>query len=75
MNLIDKDGKVIPHNSLITWNVWDSDDFKTWQMIGIVHDYTQLSAPFHGTTQHVIYLGGGIDFGGGIGNLISFEDV
>jgi hypothetical protein len=74
-SLVDKNGDTIPNGSLITWNTWDSDDYVTWKMVGVVKDYTQLEGVFHSDTQYVIYLGGGIDFGGGIGNRIPFWDV
>ena len=74
-NLIDKEGNVIPHNSLITWFVWDSDDSTTWQFFGVVKDYTQLSPPFRANKQCVVYLGGGLDFGSGVGQECSFKEV
>lgn len=74
-SLVDKSGGVILNGSLITWNSWDNDDYITWKMIGIVRDYNQLEGVFHSDTQYVIYLGGGIDFGGGIGNQVPFWDV
>lgn len=75
MSLIDKYGNMIPHGSVITWNVWDNDDCKMWTFIGIVTDHTQLTGYFKGDKQHVIYLGGGIDFGSAIGNMVDFDEV
>ena len=75
MSLIDKYGNVIPHGSVITWNVWDNDDCRMWSFIGIVTDHTQLTSYFKGDKQHVIYLGGGIDFGSAIGNIVGFDEV
>lgn len=75
MNLKDKNGQVIPHGSIIRWNVEDYDDNTTWQFTGIVVDHALLNYPFHDTKQHVIYLGGGIDSGGAIGKKIPFNNV
>lgn len=71
----DVDGNEIEHGSLISWNVYDSDDFNYWQFYGIVHDTTQLREPFKGNVQKVVYLGGGCDFGMGIGNNLTFDEV
>lgn len=73
--MLDKDGHNIPHESLITWNVWDSDDYTTWKMYGILHDYTQLDGVWKRDKQFVVYLGGGIDFGAAIGKQLLFEEV
>ena len=73
--MLGKNGEIIPHGSLITWNVWDSDDFKTWTMYGVLHDYTQLQGVFHREDKFVVYLGGGIDFGEAIGKKLSFEEI
>lgn len=61
--LIDKHGAEIEPNTLIMWKCWDSDDFITWTFYGIVRK------------DHVVYLGGGIDFGAGIGKKLSIEGV
>ena len=74
MNLIDKHGNTIPNGSIIRWHAEDSDDFVVWTMTGLVVDHTQLNPPFNGETQHVVYLGGGCDFGA-IGKKKSFEEV
>lgn len=74
-HLIDKHGNVVPHGSLITWNVWDNDDLKTWNFIGTVFDATQLTGFWYGKQQFVVYLGGGIDFGSAIGSKMDFKDV
>lgn len=75
MHLFDKEGKLIKHGSVIRWNCWDNDDYKSWTFTGIVVDYMQNDPPFQSETQYVIYLGGGMDFGMGIGKKISFEEV
>ena len=49
-------------------------DCKQYTFIGIVHDYDiQDARPL--IDQYVVYLGGGIDFGRGIGKKISFGEV
>lgn len=75
MSLIDNNGEIIPHGSVITWNAWDNDDCKMWTMVGAVTDHTQLTGYFKGDKQHVIYLGGGIDFGSSIGTTMDFNEV
>lgn len=75
MNLTDKNGDIIPHGSVISWNVWDNDDFKLWTLIGVVHDHTQLTGFWYGQQQTVVYLGGGIDFGSAIGKHVDFVEV
>lgn len=74
-SLIDKNGDVIPHGSLIKWNVWDNDDCKMWTFIGTVVDHTQLTGFWYGLQQYVVYLGGGIDFGTAIGVHKDFNEV
>lgn len=73
--MLDKYGNTIAHGSLITWNVWDNDDFKTWTMYGFLYDYTQLQGVFRREKKFVVYLGGGIDFGEAIGKKMLFEEV
>lgn len=63
MKLFDKEGTPIEPGSLISWYANDSEECKAWQFYGIVRDVG------------VIYLGGGIDFGWGIGKIKTFEDV
>lgn len=58
-----KNGDKVCVGDVIRWNCWDTDDFVTWTFTGIVQ------------TTGVVYLGGGIDFGKGIGRLLSYEDV
>lgn len=73
-SLTDVNGNIIKTNSLISWNVYDSEDYKQYTFIGIVHDYeSKDTRPF--IDQYVVYLGGGIDFGRGIGKKISFGEV
>lgn len=74
-SLVDKNGKIVPHGSLISWNCWDSDDCKMWTFVGIVKDCTQLEGWFHNKLQQVIYLGGGIDFGSAVGSIMEFDEV
>ena len=58
-----KNGDTVCVGDVIRWKSWDNDDFITWTFTGIM------------LTTGVLYLGGGIDFGRGIGRLISCEDV
>lgn len=58
-----KDGTEAMHGDVIRWKVWDNDDCTTWTFTGMVKG------------DMVVYLGGGIDFGHGIGQLISFDEV
>lgn len=58
-----KDGTEIKDGDVIRWNCWDSDDSTTWNFTGIKK------------RDHVVYLGGGIDFGAAIGKHLSFEEV
>ncbi len=58
-----KDGSASEKGDVIGWCVEDGDDFTTWTFIGVVKQ------------QGVLYLGGGIDFGEGIGQIIPFEEV
>lgn len=61
--IVYKDGSEAKIGDVIRWRVWDSDDFTTWIFTGLVK------------SRHVVYLGGGIDFGIAIGSKKSFEDV
>lgn len=56
-------GTEAKYGDVIRWNCWDSDDFTTWTLTGLY------------TRKGVVYLGGGIDFGMGIGQVISIEEV
>lgn len=71
----DIKGNTIPHGSVIRWYCWDSDDFVEWEMTGLLIDRTQLNSPFNSDTKHVVYLGGGVDFGFAIGKHLSVEEV
>lgn len=48
---------------VIRWKCYDSDDFTTWTFTGLVK------------SNCVVYLGGGIDFGHGIGQEKSHQEV
>lgn len=74
-SLVDKNGDIIPHGSLISWNKWDNDDFKIWTFIGTVSDHTQLGGFWYGKQQYVTYLGGGLDFGSAVGSRKDFQEV
>lgn len=63
MKLFDKDVNPIEPGSLISWYCDDREEGTTWTMYGIVRDIG------------VIYMGGGIDFGWGIGKILPFEEV
>lgn len=58
-----KDGTESKVGDVIRWHCWDSDDFTTWTFTGVVKG------------NGVLYIGGGIDFGGGFGEMISFDEV
>lgn len=58
-----KDGAEVQSGDVIRWNCYDNEDFVTWTITGLY------------TTKGVVYLGGGIDFGMGIGAIISHESV
>jgi hypothetical protein len=58
-----KDNTEAKFGDIIRWNCWDNDDFVTWNMTGMY------------TRQGVIYLGGRIDFGLGIGQILEVEEV
>lgn len=73
-SLVDINGNIIKTNSLISWNVYDGEDYTQYTFIGIVHDYNSQDArPL--IDQYVVYLGCGIDFGRGIGKKLSFCEV
>ena len=57
-------GELVIKGDLIRWNCWDNDDNSLYSFTGIY-----LGNSF------VKYLSGGIDFGEGLGNIISVEDV
>jgi hypothetical protein len=58
-----KNGCEVKAGDVIRWKCWDSDDFVTWTFTGLV------------LSDGVVYLGGGIDFGLGIGQIKSFDEV
>lgn len=58
-----KNGQDVEIGDVIRWNSYDSDDHVTYTFTGIV------------TQAGVVYLGGGIDNGIAIGNIMSFEEV
>jgi hypothetical protein len=58
-----KDGKDAERHDVISWNVDDTDDNTIWRMTGI----------YKGGV--IIYLGGGIDFGVAMGDVISVNQV
>lgn len=58
-----KNGNDVKAGDVIRWKCWDSDDFVTWTFTGLVR------------ADAVVYLGGGIDFGLGIGQLKTFSEV
>lgn len=73
-SLTDVNGNTIKTNSLISWNAWDGEDYTLYTFVGIVCDYNSEDArPL--IDQYVVYLGGGIDFGRGIGKKLSFGEV
>ena len=61
--LIYTEGTQAKLGDIIKWKVWDSDDFTTWTMTGIYK------------SSHIIYLGGGCDFGLAIGKVLDVEEV
>lgn len=60
-----KDGTEVKSGDLISWNVWDNEDFTNWRFIGLYKKHSN----------HVVYLGGGIDFGIAIGQEMSISEV
>ena len=63
MDFLDKNNNPIQNGDVIRWNCYDSEEFHTWTFTGIY---------LHGK---VIYLGGGLDFGMGIGQVKEIEEV
>jgi len=59
-----KDGTDIISGDIIRWDCWDSDDYTTWTMTGMVR-----------SDGKVVYLGGGVDFGLALGNVIDPDEV
>jgi len=57
------DGTEAKYGDVIRWNCWDSDDCTTWTFTGLY------------TRRGVVYLGGGIDFGMGMGQVDSIAKV
>ena len=74
-SLTDVNGNTIKTNALISWNVFDGEDYKQYTFIGIVHDYNNSEDARPLIDKYVVYLGGGIDFGRGIGKKLSFDEV
>lgn len=74
-SLTDINGNTIKTNALISWNVFDGEDYKQYTFVGIVHDYNNSEDAIPLVDQYVVYLGGGIDFGRGIGKKFSFDEV
>lgn len=58
-----KDGSCVEVGDVIRWHCYDSDDFKAWVFTGVYRK------------DCIVYLGGGIDFGGGIGMELTKEEV
>jgi len=74
-SLVDINGNTIKNNALISWNVYDGEDYSQYTFIGIVVDYSSGEAARPLIDKYVVYLGGGIDFGRGIGKKFSFDEV
>ncbi len=58
-----KNGEQSKNGDVISWNCEDSDEFTIWRFLGVVKQ------------QGVLYLGGGIDFGEGLGQIVPLEEV
>jgi hypothetical protein len=58
-----KDGTIAKLGDVIRWNCFGSDDNKTWTFTGIYH------------SDHIVYMGGGIDFGIAIGKKIEIKEA
>jgi hypothetical protein len=56
-------GTMAMPGDVIRWNVWDDEERTTWS----------FTAAFY--TQCIVYLGGGIDFGMGIGDHIELPRI
>ena len=63
IELFYKDGTQAERGDLIRWGAWDNDDNIEWTFTGLYLD------------TKVIYLGGGIDFGLGIGQEFTIVTV
>lgn len=57
------DGSTAEYGDVIRWKIWDNEDFVTWTFTGLY------------TRKGVVYLGGGFDFGMGIGEIYTPEEV
>ncbi len=58
-----KNGEEAKSGDVIRWKCWDGDDNTSWIFTGIYK------------SNHIIYLGGGIDFGMGIGKKIEIQEA
>lgn len=58
-----KDGSQAVLGDVIRWSAWDNDDNTTWTFTGIYK------------SDHIVYLGGGIDFGMAIGKRIEIQEA
>lgn len=58
-----KDGTFAKVGDVVRWNCFDSDDNTTWSFTGVY------------TGKNITYLGGGVDFGMGIGKNLNIDDV
>ena len=59
-----EDGTSATKGDLIRWNCWDDEDYCLYSFTG-----AYLGGGI------IKYLSGGIDFGGGLGNIVSVEEV
>lgn len=57
------DGTEARRGDVIRWHVFDSEENVTWEFTGLYRG------------QEVVYLGGGVGFGMGIGQLVPVEEV
>ena len=58
-----KCGALAKVGDVVRWNCFDNDDNRVWSFTGV---YTGVG---------ITYLGGGVDFGMGIGGKLSVHDV
>lgn len=63
VNLKYKDGTLAKAGDVIRWNSYDNEEFTTWTFTGVYQSDT------------VMYLGGGIGFGNGVGKTLTVTEV
>ena len=62
--MIYKNGETVKYGDVIRWHCDDWEEGTTWIFTGIYHSENKI-----------VYIGGGIDFGMGIGNIMTANEV